>query len=147
MKYLLLATFNGLNGILVEQNYRWYYHHLSPFIDFLRGDRFSPVWLGVLVNPKIKSRYIVFFKSNRQCSIVSLLPISRREGGYSENSIVLNYSTANYETVLTKNYFHGLTKFVNVTWELFNVCCINCRDIFWTTRLIQHYGSQEYSPS
>lgn len=70
MKYLLLATFNGLNGILVEQNYRWYYHHLSPFIDFLRGDRFSPVWLGVLVNPKIKSRYIVFFKSNRQCSIL-----------------------------------------------------------------------------
>ena len=38
---------------------------------------------------------------------VSLLPISRREGGYSENSIVLNYSTANYETVLTKNYFQG----------------------------------------
>lgn len=68
---------------------------------------------------------------------VSLLPISRREGGYSENSIVLNYSTAGYEAVLTKNYFHGLT----------NVCCINCRDIFWTTRLIQHYGSQEYLPS
>lgn len=52
MKYLLLATFNGLNGILVEQKYIRYYHHLSPFIDFLRGDRFSPVWLGVLVNPK-----------------------------------------------------------------------------------------------
>ena len=43
MKYLLLATFNGLHGILVEQKYIRYYHHLSPFIDFLRGDRFSPV--------------------------------------------------------------------------------------------------------